>query len=173
MGHSEVAETPGQRGHDGQRCVVAGCAAYHIMHLCHAQISGQITGVGKHRIPAAGHLDAKNNDNKKGDGHDDGLNKVCGAGCKKSAESRVNDDDERTNQHRRHVRRIKQSAEELSASGESGRSIGNKENDNDNRCDSSQKIFLVPIPFGEKLRQRNSITLLAVTTNSSCNEKPV
>ena len=89
VGHTEVAQAPGQSGHDGQQAEAGGAARGRVITPGQVQIAGQGPGVLHHSRRAAGLPDAEEDDDDQGDGHEDGLDQVGKAHGHKAAHHRI------------------------------------------------------------------------------------
>ncbi len=95
MRHSEIAEPPGERGDNRKRSVRRACIIREIVDLREGEISRNALGVFNNSADTARVVDTENHDDKQRDSHTYTLDKVGGAGSKKSADTCVGDDDHR------------------------------------------------------------------------------
>ena len=143
------------------------------MHLRQADVALQTVRVGSHIPPAACIVNAKVHNHHQGNGHDDTLNQVGSRYCQKTAQHSVGNDNRRTDQHCHMIlyteQALKQSADGL----KTGSGIGHeKDNDNDG-CNTGQKILLIPVSLGEEIGNRDGSCLHRIAAQPLGNEQPV
>ena len=157
MGHAEISQSPGKRGHDCEESVGSGGAGgkqvCFIRHM--AQRQGQVAGEGTcilhDCIPSSCLADPEEEHDPKGDGHDDALHKVSEACRQETACHGISDDDNRADDHGKMIIYVKQRRKEFPDRRESGCGIGN-EKDHDDECrDQREDLRLIPETIGEKL----------------------
>ena len=101
------------------------------------------------------------------------MDQIGGAGCKEAAQRRITYDDDGADDHGPEVIDAKEAAEEFSAGSKTGCCIGNKKQDDDDGCNGVEYVFIVVITLREKIRNRNGIDMMGISTNSFGNDEPV
>ena len=173
MGHSEVAQPPGQQGADGQQAVGVGAAGGGVVDVGKGQVAGQGAGIVQHGVDAAGLADAEGQHHHQGDGHDDGLHQVGEGGGQEAAQHGVNHDYRGGDQHGRHIVRPEQAGEELAAGREAGGQIGDKEDDDDHGGDGREQVPPVAPALGEKLGHGDGAQPRGIAADASGDDEPV
>ena len=174
MGHAEVAEAPGHRGHDGNKAVLAGLRALDRGIGKEAQIAGHGFGVFHDRTPAADRVNAEDEDHKEGDRHHDGLDQARDRGSQETAHGAVADDDRRGDQHGAQIVHVgEEVGKELAAGREAGSGVGDKEDDDDQRRNALDQTALVAEAMGEKVGDRDRAQLLGIAAQALGHDQPV
>ena len=159
VGHTEVAQTPGHGGNDGQESIVADLSGGHIAQFGQAQIARHIVGIVAHSRPTAGRLDAEHQNDDQRQRHDDGLNQVGGGHRQETAQNGVDDDNCGTDQHGSRVVKAEQAVEQLTDGGKAGSGVGDEEYDNDKGANAAQELPVVRKALGNELRYGDGVDL--------------
>lgn len=96
-------------------------------------------------------MNAEQNHDDQGDGHDDALDEVGGGGGQKSAQSRIRHDHNAGNDHGGHVIHAEQTVEQLSAGGEAGGGVGMKKIRITTAKNPGQNALFISKALGEEL----------------------
>ena len=173
MRHTEVTQSPGQCGHDCEYRIGSGGCGVRNISLHHTQIAGKFLGIGDDCVEAAGYDSAEANNNNKCYCHGNALNKICGTYSKETAQSAVQHDNCRAEQHGCHIIHAEQCAEKLAAGGEAGSCIRHKEDHNDHGGDTGQDMFVVTVSSGKKVGDRDGPQSAGIAADSFGDEQPV
>ena len=173
MGHSEIAQAPGKGGNNGYQGVVPGSPGSCVIALDKAQIAGEAAGIFYHRVPATGGINTKYHHNNQRQSHNHRLHHIRNGCGQEAAEDSVCHNYTGGDYHSRKILHTKQAGEQRTTGIEAGGSIGNKENNNDNRGNKGQKMIVVMVASGKEVRNRNRTQAMAVTPNPFCNKPPV
>ena len=173
MRHTEVAQTPGHGGNDGQESIVADLSGGHIAQFGQAQIACHIVGIVAHSRPTAGRLDAEHQNDDQRQRHDDGLNQVGGGHRQETAQNGVDDDNCGTDQHGSRVVKAEQAVEQLTDGGKAGSGVGDEEYDNDKGANTAQKLPVVRKALGNELRYGDGVDLGGVNAQTLGHQQPV
>ena len=103
MGHAKIAQAPGD-GRDNMQQVI-GLAAAGVCHIGgdQAEVAGQRLGVFHDGVHATGGDRRKNQHEQQRDRHDDALDEVRHRSGQEAACCGVGDDNDRGDDHRRHI----------------------------------------------------------------------
>ena len=173
MGHSEVAETPCQRGDDGQETVGSRALVRPVVALEKVQVARKLLRVGDDVVHAACLLDPEEDDDDQSDGHKDTLDQVRGGDRHEAAQRRVGDDDNGTRDHGRVVLNAEEAVEQGSHCLEAGSSVRDKEDDDDKRRDQRNGMFRISVALGEILRDGDGVDLRGIPTQKLCHQQEV
>ena len=171
MGHTEVAQAPGQSGDDGEEVIGGGTGGR--IGAGEGQVAGQGLGV-LHDGPQAPGLDrGVDQDEQNGNGHDDALDQVRDGGCQEAAGGGIAHDDNGRDDHSPHVVHPEEAGEQLAAGGEAGGRIGDEEDNNNHRGNGGQDVLAVVEPVGEELGQGEGSGDLGIPADPAGGEEPV
>ena len=173
MGHTEIAEPPGEHGHHHQRCVWGGAVRVRQVSLRETQITGQSFRIFDHGGSSARLNHTESDHDEQRDRHDDTLDQVRRADRQKTAESTVGHDDHGGDNHRYHVIHAEERAEQFAAGGKAGRGVGDEEDNNDHSGDGGQDVFLIAVAFREKVRDRDGAYRMGITADLLGDDQPV
>jgi len=127
-----------------------------------------------HGINAACNSSAEHQNAQQRNAHDNALDQISSACGKKSANRRIGNDNNRTDEHGRCVIKTEHTIEKLSAGGKTGSGIRNKENQDDNAGDPCENFFGIAITVGEKFRQGDGVLRqLRIAAQTTGYRKPV
>ncbi len=173
MGHTKVAETPGQCRSDGQRAVGGTAAGSDIIGGGEVQVAGKRLCIGDHIVPAAGIANAKEYNDNQSDGHNDGLHQVGEGSSQEAAERGIEDDNHSTDDHGPEVVHTEQAGEEGAAGVKAGGGIGDKEDNNYDGCNGVQKLLVLMESSGKEIRDGECADVLGVVAQTAGNDQPV
>ena len=173
MGHTEVAQAPGQGGDDAQGREAARLVGGHVVALGQVQVAGHGGGVGRHGLPATGLADAEEDDEHQGKGHDDALDQVRGRHGQEAAQDRVADDDDGTHDHGHVVVHPKEAVEQRTDGLKAGGSVGDEEDQDDHSGDAGEHILLVPVAPGEEAGDGDGPDVGRVPAQTLGHDEPV
>ncbi len=144
------------------------------MNLHQAEIPRHGLCIVNHGTKAPHIADSKAKHHDNGDGHNDALQKIGGAGRQKPSQSGIGNDDNRTYHHGRHIIPPEQTGKQFSACRKTRSGIRYKENDNQNSRQHRQDLFLIPVTVGKKQGQCGGIAAqMRVAAKPSCHHQPV
>ena len=173
MGHSEVAQAPGQGGDNGEDAVGGGGIGADGVGLGQGQVAGQGSGIfqnGPHAPGLDGGIDQHKED---GNGHDDALDQIRNGGCQEAPSCGVAHNDHGGHQHGRHIVDAEEAGKQLAAGGEAGGRIGNEENDDDHSGQGGEDALFVMEPPGEELGDGVALSDLGIAPQAAGGEEPV
>ena len=173
MGHAKVAEAPRQSRSDLEGGIASGGACVNIGACGETQVAGDILGVCDNGVPAAGGVDAENEDDDKCGRHNDALDKARDGGRHETAGRAVGNDDSGGDYHCRHVIKAEKAVEELAAGGKAGGGVGHKEHDDDDRADGLNDLGVIAETHGEEVRHGNGMGLCGILSHSLGDDEPV
>ena len=173
MRHPEVAETPGKRRENGDPAVAAGFRRLDIGAGKEVQITGNRSGIGNDGVPAAGCMDAENENDNQREGHDHALDQAGDGGRHEAAHGAVSDDDNGGDDHGNGVVPAEHAVEQLAAGDKAGSGIGNKEDDNDQSADGLDQLGVIPKARCQKIRNRDGVELRGIDAQSAGDDQPV
>ena len=93
VGHSEIAEAPGEGGENGECAVFSGLGSLNIGVCEEVQVAGNGLCIGDNGIPAAGGVNAEDQDDNQGKGHYQALNEAGNRGRHEAAHGAVGHND--------------------------------------------------------------------------------
>ena len=173
MGHTEVAEAPGQGRDDGQEAVAPGGPGRGVVALGQVKVAGQRARVLHDRAHTAGLADAEENDDDQRDGHENALNQIGGTDGEEAAQHGVGNDDARADDHGRVVVPAKEAVEQRAHRLEAGGGIGDEEHHDHERRHQGQDVPLIAVAPGEIVGQRDGVQLHAVAPQALRHEQEV
>ena len=167
MGHSEITQSPGQRGHNGEKTIPLASTGNGIVGLGQGQISRQCLGVLDHGLHPTGHPHAPSHNSDQGHGHHHALDQVGGRSRQKAPQTCIGHNNHGAQDHRRQVIHPEQGTEQFAACCKSAGGIRYKKHHNHQSRQTGQHIFAITVPAAEELRDGNGINMMAVPANSS------
>ena len=173
MRHTEIAQAPRQRGHDGQNAVGLCRVGRHVIAGIQREIAGQRFRVGQNGVHAARRMYTEDQHHHQRDRHHAALDQVRGAGGQEAAQRRVGHDHDGADDHGQHIVRVEERAEQLAAGGKAGGRVGHEEHDDHNGRNGAQHIFVIAEALGEKLRRGDGIGQRAVAADALGHDQPV
>ena len=173
MGHTEVTQTPGRGGNNGEGAVAVGGAVCGGVGGGHGEVAQHRGGVVHDggETTSLNHTEAEHN--QKGEGHDDGLDEVGGGHGQEATEHGVEDDDDGAHDHGGHIVNPEEGGEQLADGGKPRGGVGDEENHDNHTCDGGQKGLAVPETLGEELWNGDGLELGRIATHTLCHEEPV
>ena len=173
MGHSEVAQAPGQGGRDAQPAKGGRLPGGGVVALGQVEITGQGGGVGDHGIPAAGLADTEKDDDDQRNTHDNALHQVRGGHRQETAQHRITDNHQRANDHGCVVVHPQQAVEQGTHGLEAGGGIGDEENQDDDGGDAGQNVAFVTVAAGEEVGDGDCPGDSGIAAEPFCHNQPV
>ena len=180
MGHAEVAQAPGQAGHDGQYAVGLGGAEH--VHLCGRGGSGldqgeeavDALGVLNGRRQAAGSAHGHDEDQHQHRHHHHGLHEIGGALRQEAAQERVDQHEGRRHDHHALVGQAEQVGKQLAAGAEAlGRVDREEDNDNQGGQHHQGLVPALMIALGEEDRHGEGVYRDAVPPQTAGGDEEV
>ena len=157
MGHTEVAQAPGQGGDDGAgHCKLPGCAGGGVIALGQVQVAGQGPGRWPSRTsqPPAWLMPKKTTNTRATVMTMLWIRSVVDT-ARKPPSDRVGDDDHGTHDHGGVVIHPKEAVENSVPHGlEAGGGVGDEEDQDDHSGDAGEHVLLVPVAAGEEVWAR-------------------
>ena len=118
-------------------------------------------------------MDSVKYDNHQRNTHNNTLNQVCGGYGHKTAHDGVTYDYYRSDNHRHMILDSEETGEQCSDRLKARRRIRNKENQNYNRRDTHQNVFLVPETSGKEIRNGNRVAFYRIAAQTLRHNQPV
>ena len=171
VGHTEVAQAPGQGGNHGEGAVRRGTGTG--VGLGEGQEPGQGFGVFHNGAEPAGLGGGKNQNEENGNGHDDALNQIGEGGRKEAAGGGVADNHDGGDDHGGHVVHTEQGGKQLATGGEAGSGVGDEEHNDNEGGNGGQNALAVLEPLGEELGQGVGPGDLGIPAQTAGGEQPV
>ena len=173
MGHTEVAQAPGQGGKNGDRAVGRSRVGRRVVGGGHGQVPGHGLGVGQNRIQPAGLLHAEAQHHHQRDGHHDALDQVGDRRRQKAAHGRVYHDHQSADDHGGQVIQPQQAGEQLTAGRKAGGGVGHEEHHDHHGRNAAEQVFVVMIPLGKEFGHGNGPQPVAVHADALGHHQPV
>ena len=173
MRHTEIPQSPCQRGNNRNKSIGLCGACRGIVALRHAEITRQLFGVCQYRFHSTRLADSEKEHNNQGSSHYDRLNKIRQAGCQKPSHGRVENNNSSADQHGGMVIHPEKRSKKFPARSKAGPCVRDKENDDNNRPDQHQNTAAVPVAIRKKIRDCDGVCPCRVPADSSGYQKPV
>ena len=124
-------------------------------------------------LPPACLLDAEEDDDHQGDGHDDALDEIGGGHRQKTAQHGITDDDDGAHDHSGVIIHAEQAVEQGAHRLEAGGSVGNEENKDEDGGDAGEHVALVPVTQGKEAGDGDGAQLGGIAAQPLCHDEPV